>query len=88
MADTTIVPDTTKVAAKRGFLRTSTQSLSTSVPTFAITGLALSSADPVAVAWSVGAAVLSSFLAGAASYLSILSAGIPEDYQPGANTEG
>lgn len=87
MTDKTLVPDATKIAAKRAFLRTSTQALRASIPTYAITGLALSGADPVAVAWSVGAAVLSSFLAGAASYLSFLSAGIPGDYQLDANTE-
>jgi len=78
----TIVPDTTLIAAKRGFVRTSSQALATTIPTGALTGMALSGADPVAMAWSVAAAVISSVLAGAASYLSILSAGIPEEYQP------
>lgn len=78
----TIVPDTTLIAAKRGFVRTAAQALATSTPTFTITGMGLAGADLAVVAWSVGAALVSSFLAGAASYLSILSAGIPEEYQP------
>lgn len=76
-----IIPADTSLAAKRGFVRTSTQSLATTIPTFAITGAALSSADPVTVAWSVGAAVLSSVGAGLVSWLSITSSGIPDDYQ-------
>lgn len=77
-----LIPADTKLAAKRGFLRTTSQALATTIPTSAITGAALSSADPATVAWSVGAAVLSSVLAGAVSFLQITSSGIPEDYTP------
>lgn len=76
----TLVPQATQVAAKRGFIRTSSQSLATSIPTSGITGAALSNGDPTVIAWSVGAAVLSSLAAGAVSYFSILSNGIPDDY--------
>lgn len=77
-----IVPADTQLAAKRGFVRTSTQALAATIPTAGITGAALSSGDPVAIAWSVGAAVLSSLGAGFVSWLQITSSGIPEDYAP------
>lgn len=77
---TELIPEATQVAAKRGFIRTTTQALSTSIPASGITGAALSGGDPVTIAWAVGAAALSSVAAGAVSYFSILSKGIPEDY--------
>lgn len=76
-----LVPAKVRTAAKRGFIRTTTQALATVIPLGTITGAALSSADPATIAWSVAAGALSSVGAGAASYLSILSKGIPEDYQ-------
>lgn len=77
---TEIVPTAAKFAAKRGFVRTFTQTLRATVPLSAITGAALSGADWVAVLWAVVAAALSALLAGAQSYLSIISDGIPEAY--------
>lgn len=76
-----VIPADVRLAAKRGFVRTSTQALATTIPTVGITGAALSGADPVAIAWSVGAAVLSSLGAGVMSWLQITSSGIPDDYQ-------
>lgn len=81
-----LVPAPVRTAAKRGFIRTTTQTLATVIPLGTITGAALSSADPVTIAWSIGAGAVSSVAAGAASYLSILSKGIPEDYQPDSAT--
>jgi hypothetical protein len=76
-----LIPDATKTAAKRGFIRTATQALEVGIPTAAITGGALSGADPATIGWAVLAAALTAVGAGARSYFSILSKGIPEDYQ-------
>ena len=75
-----LIPTAVERAARRGFIRTTYQALATSIPTAGITGAALSSADPVVIAWSLGAAVLSSVAAGVVSYLSMIAKGIPEDY--------
>ena len=82
----TVIPASTKLAAKRGFIRTATQSLTSVIPITAIaiptTGDAL-----LGVSLGVAGAVASALLAGAASALSIISNGIPEDYQA-APSEG
>lgn len=74
-----IVPAAVQLAAKRGFIRTFTQSLSSVIPITAIaiptTGDAL-----VGIGLGVAGAIVSAGLAGAASYLSITSKGIPGDY--------
>jgi len=74
-----VIPAATKLAAKRGFIRTFTQTLSSVIPITAIaiptTGDAL-----LGVALGVGGALVSSVLSGVASYLSITSSGIPDDY--------
>jgi len=77
-----LIPANTQLAAKRGFIRTTSQALATTIPTAGVTGAALSGMDWRAVAWAIAAAVLSSLAAGAVSGLSILSKGIPEDYAP------
>ena len=85
----TVIPANTKLAAKRGFVRTATQSLASVIPITAIaiptTGDAL-----LGVGLGVAGAVASAILAGAASALSIISKGIPEDYQaaPESPNEG
>lgn len=85
----TVIPANTKLAAKRGFVRTATQSLASVIPITAIaiptTGDAL-----VGVGLGVAGAVVTALLAGAASALSIISKGIPEDYQaaPDGSHEG
>lgn len=74
-----VIPAATKLAAKRGFIRTFTQTLSSVIPITAIaiptTGDAL-----LGVALGVGGALVSSVLSGVASYLQITSSGIPDDY--------
>lgn len=74
-----VIPAATKLAAKRGFIRTFTQTLSSVIPITAIaiptTGDAL-----LGVALGVGGALVSSVLSGVASYLSITSSGIPDAY--------
>lgn len=77
-----LIPADTKLAAKRGFIRTAAQSLATSLVlpagvTFAFTQDALISA-----AVGVGGMIVGAVVNGAQSYFSILSAGIPEDYKP------
>ena len=85
----TVIPANTKLAAKRGFVRTATQSLASVIPITAIaiptTGDAL-----IGVGLGVAGAVASAVLAGTASALSIISKGIPEDYQaaPESPNEG
>lgn len=76
-----IIPASTKLAAKRGFIRTFTQTLSSVIPIAAIaiptTGDAL-----LGVGLGVAGAVVSALFAGTASALSITSKGIPGDYLP------
>lgn len=76
---TKIVPDATKVAAKRGFIRTAAQSLAAVIPTTGI-AISLTSEWLLGVGLGLGGAVLTALLAGSASYLSIISSGVPEDY--------
>lgn len=77
---TQLVPASTKLAAKRGFIRTAAQSLASVIPT---TGVVVALTGDFLLAAGLGAtsAVVTAGLAGAASYFSILSKGIPEDYQ-------
>lgn len=74
-----IVPASVKLAAKRGFIRTATQSLASVIPIVAIaiptTGDAL-----LGIGLGAAGAVVTALLAGTASALSIISSGIPKDY--------
>lgn len=81
-----LVPAHVRLAARRAFVRTSSQALAASAPTGAITGLALSGSDLPTVGWAVLAAGLSSLIAGTVSYLQMISSGIPEEYQPALPT--
>jgi hypothetical protein len=74
-----IVPTVVKTAAKRGFVRTATQSLASAIPTTAI-AITLSGDWLLGVGLGVASAVVTAGLAGAASYLSIISKGVPEEY--------
>lgn len=82
-----IVPAHVSLAAKRGFVRTATQSLASVIPITAIaiptTGDAL-----LGIGLGVAGAVTTALLAGAASALSIISNGIPEDYQAAPERPG
>ena len=80
MADK-LIPVDARRAAARGFIRTAAQSLSAIIPTSAIV-LGLTGEWWQAAALGAGGAVATAVLAGLASYLSILSAGIPGDYAP------
>ncbi len=74
-----IVPAAVKLAAKRGFIRTATQSLSAAIPTSAI-AIVLSGDWWLGVGLGVASAIATALMAGAASYLSIISKGVPEEY--------
>lgn len=83
---TSIVPDATRVAAKRGFVRTTAQSyaatLTTGISASVVLGVVSGEVELVPTVVTLGVAVVSPLIAGLASYLSILSSGIPDDYQP------
>ena len=74
-----IVPAATKLAAKRGFIRTATQSLASVIPIAAIT-IPTTGDALLGVGLAAAGAVATAVLAGAASALSIVSNGIPKDY--------
>jgi len=81
----TLIPADTKAAAKRGFIRTASQSIATAlgagISATAILSVASGEVDlvPTLITW--GVAVATPFINGAQSYFSILSKGIPEDYE-------
>lgn len=74
-----IIPAATKLAAKRGFIRTATQSLASVIPIAAIT-IPTTGDALLGVGLAAAGAVATAVLAGAASALSIVSNGIPKDY--------
>lgn len=80
-----VVPDAVRLAAKRGFARTTFQgyaaTLGGGITATVIIGLIQGTVDPVVLAVTVGVALVSPLLAGAASYASIASKGIPDEYQ-------
>ena len=80
MTDRLIPVDATRAATRAG-IRTFTQTLASAIPAGGVV-LALTGDWWTAVLLGSGSAVVSSLLAGAAAYLSILSKGIPEDYAP------
>lgn len=85
MSDHELVPAIVRTAAKRGFIRTSTQALASAIPITAI-AVGTTSEWVVGVGLGVAGAAATAVLAGTASYLSILSNGIPGDYT--SSTEG
>jgi hypothetical protein len=82
-----LIPADTQRAAKRGFIRTASQSIATSLGggvTVAALAQVANNGNPDW--WTIGAGaavfVLGPVINGAQSYFSILGAGIPEDYAP------
>lgn len=79
-----IIPAATKVAAKRGFIRTTSQAaaatLTTGVSASVVLRVVSGQVEAVPMIVTLGIAIVSPLIAGAASYLSILSSGIPDDY--------
>lgn len=81
MPNNKLIPADAHKAAKRGFIRTASQSLATGfvIPagvTFAFTGDYW-----LALALGVGGAIVNAGFNGAQSYFDLLSKGIPEDYK-------
>ena len=74
-----VVPASVKLAARRGFIRTATQSLASVIPTGAI---AISTTGDwwAGVALGIAGGIVSAVAAGTASFLSIISKGVPGEY--------
>lgn len=74
-----VIPAKTRLAAKRAFVRTSTQTLSSAIP---IGGIAIATTQDFWVGAGLGAAgaVISAVLSGTAAALQIISSGVPEEY--------
>lgn len=77
---TELIPADTRVAAKRGFIRTATQSLATSLVLPAGTVFAFTQDALLSAAIGAGTMIVGAVINGLQSYFSILSSGIPEDY--------
>lgn len=84
---TDLIPKATEVAAKRGFIRTTAQAYAATLSGAAVTSATIvavvTDPDPLLIAAPIIAGVITPIIAGAASYFSILSKGIPGDYQRG-----
>lgn len=78
---THLIPATTITAAKRGFIRTASQSLATSFTLTATPVLVFTQDAVLAAAVGVGGMVAGAVINGAQSFFNILSKGIPDDYQ-------
>ena len=78
-----IVPPQVVLAAKRAFVRTTAQAYASTIPSGGVSAsvLAQFAADPWAYLFVALAALLSPPLAGLSSYLSIIGAGVPDEYQ-------
>lgn len=82
-----VVPAATRLAAKRAFIRTTAQAyaatLGGGVTVTGVLAIITGQVDLVTVIVTLAVALVSPVLAGAASYASILGAGIPDDYKVG-----
>lgn len=80
-----IVPEKVKLAAKRGFIRTTTQAYAATIPAGGISAAALAQyvedPDPLLITVAAVTWFASPLLAGLVSYLDIIGKGVPEDYQ-------
>lgn len=83
-----VVPAATKLAAKRGFIRTTAQSyaatLSGGIAVNVVLGIVTGEVDLLTVGVTLGVALVSPPVAGLASYLSIIGKGVPEEYAAAA----
>lgn len=86
--DDKLIPYDAHRAAKRGFLRTTSQSIASALAGGVTVALVTSAVDQAQAGdWaplivSVAVAAVSPFVNGAQSYFSILGSGIPADYSP------
>lgn len=86
MSTDKLIPANTKLAAKRGFIRTTAQgyaaTLSGGVTVTAILSITTGEVDLLTAGVTLGVALVSPMVAGLASYMSITAKGLPEDYAP------
>lgn len=76
-----LIPANTKAAAARGFIRTASQSLATGFVIPAGLTFAFTEEFGLALGLGLAGAVVQAVLNGGQSYFSILSKGIPEEYE-------
>lgn len=80
-----VIPAALRLAAKRGLIRTTAQAyaatLTTGLSASVILGVVTGEQAWLPILITTAIALASPLLAGAASYLSIISKGIPEEYQ-------
>lgn len=79
-----IIPPAVKLAAKRGFVRTTAQAyaatLTTGISASVVLGIVTGTVEIVPTFVTIGISLVTPPIAGAASYLTITSKGIPEEY--------
>lgn len=83
MSENNAVPAATWLAARRGFIRTTSQAYAAAIPVGGINvaGLAaLTDLDTTALVLTAAAWLGSPLLAGVASFLSIVGSGVPDEY--------
>lgn len=77
------VPAATWLAARRGFIRTTAQAYAAALPVGGVNVAALAALTDLGTLWvvlTIAAWAVSPIIAGAASFLSIVGGGIPEEY--------
>lgn len=81
-----LIPADAQTAAKRGFIRTTAQAygatLTTGISATVVLGVVTGEVELVPTLITIGVALVAPVIAGAASYFSILSSGIPAEYKP------
>lgn len=81
-----LIPADAQLAAKRGFVRTTSQAYGTAlaggISTTVILGVVTGEVQLVPLLVTVGVVLASPLIAGAAAFFSILSRGIPGEYEP------
>ena len=79
-----VIPDELHTAAQRGFIRTTAQAYSTAlaggISATIILGVVTGTVELIPTLITLGVTLVTPLLAGAASYLSIISRGIPAEY--------
>lgn len=89
---TDIVPPETRLAAKRGFIRTTAQAyaatLTTGISASIVLGVVSGSVELIPTVITLAVALVSPLLAGGASYLSIIAKGLPDEYIEAGFQEG
>ena len=79
LIDDDVVPPSVTLAARRGFVRTAAQSLAGAIPQ-GVVAVSLTGDWVIGVVLGLASACVTAVLAGFASYLSIISRGVPHEY--------